>query len=111
MHQKKLKSIFIIIKLQFVLWFLTIYSDCRNLNKREIYNLRFDIEKAATETITNLSLLAHSLMQDFNAHARLLEMKYQHLGKMTIQCFYPKHSKPIIDEIDRVLAKHYGFTD
>jgi len=24
---------------------------------------------------------------------------------------YPKHSKPIIDEIDRVLAKHYGFTD
>ncbi len=46
-------------------WFLTIYSDCRNLNKREIYNLRFDIEKAATETITNLSLLAHSLMQRF----------------------------------------------
>ncbi len=38
-------------------------------------------------------------------------MKYEHLGKMTIQCFYPKHSKPIIDEIDRVLAKHYGFTD
>ena len=23
----------------------------------------------------------------------------------------PKESKPIIDEIDRVLAKHYGFTD
>ena len=25
--------------------------------------------------------------------------------------FYPKLSKPIIDEIDHVLAKHYGFTD
>jgi len=24
---------------------------------------------------------------------------------------YPKSSKPIIDEIDCVLAKHYGFTD
>ena len=25
--------------------------------------------------------------------------------------FYPALSKPIIDEIDRVLAKHYGLTD
>ena len=33
------------------------------------------------------------------------------MGTLQIQCTYPKHSKPIIDEIDRVLAKHYGFTD
>ncbi len=25
--------------------------------------------------------------------------------------FRPKLSKPIIDEIDRILAQHYGFTD
>ena len=25
--------------------------------------------------------------------------------------YFPSKSKPIIDEIDRVLAKHYGFTD
>jgi hypothetical protein len=25
----------------------------------------------------------------------------------TIQVFYPKHSKPIIDKIDSVLAEHY----
>ena len=24
--------------------------------------------------------------------------------------FYPRKSKPIIDEIDRILAQHYGFT-
>ena len=28
-----------------------------------------------------------------------------------IQCIYPKFSKSVIDEIDRVLAQHYGFTD
>lgn len=28
-----------------------------------------------------------------------------------MQCIIPKHSKSIIDDIDRVLAKHYGFTD
>ena len=32
-------------------------------------------------------------------------------GTVIYNEFYPKHSKPIIDEIDRVLARHYGFTD
>ena len=30
---------------------------------------------------------------------------------LTVQCIFPKHSKPIIDEIDQVLAQHYGFTE
>jgi hypothetical protein len=30
---------------------------------------------------------------------------------MNKQYFYFKESKPIIDEIDTVLAKHYGFTE
>lgn len=30
---------------------------------------------------------------------------------LTVQCIYPKVSKPIIDEIDAVLARHYGSTD
>lgn len=30
---------------------------------------------------------------------------------MSITVFYPRFSKPIIDEIDWVLAKHYGFPE
>jgi hypothetical protein len=37
-------------------------------------------------------------------------MRFQH-DTLTVQCIYPKMSKPIIDEIDAVLAEHYGFTD
>ncbi len=37
-------------------------------------------------------------------------MKFSH-DTLTIQFIYPKYSKNIIDEIDRVLARHYGFTD
>ena len=33
----------------------------------------------------------------------------QHLS--VFESFNPSKSKPIIDEIDKVLAKHYGFTD
>ena len=32
-------------------------------------------------------------------------------GDILYEEFYPRKSKPIIDEIDRVLAKHYGFND
>ena len=32
-------------------------------------------------------------------------------GKVRYQEFYVRLSKPIIDEIDRVLAKHYNFTE
>ena len=37
-------------------------------------------------------------------------MRYKH-DTLTVQCIIPKLSKPIIDEIDRILAQHYGFTD
>ena len=32
-------------------------------------------------------------------------------GNIKYQEFYPRLSKPIIDEIDELLAKHYGFTE
>jgi hypothetical protein len=32
-------------------------------------------------------------------------------GNVTSRRYVASKSKPIIDEIDRVLAKHYGFTD
>lgn len=36
-------------------------------------------------------------------------MRFSH-DLLRVQCIIPKHSKPIIDEIDQVLAQHYGFT-
>lgn len=36
---------------------------------------------------------------------------YKTTGRVEYDEFYMKLSKPIIDEIDKVLAKHYGFTD
>ena len=32
-------------------------------------------------------------------------------GTIRLQTFFVGKSKPIIDEIDRVLAQHYGFSD
>jgi hypothetical protein len=38
-------------------------------------------------------------------------MNFKQYGTMKTQIFQPRLSKPIVDEIDKVLAKHYGFTD
>ena len=38
-------------------------------------------------------------------------MSFKDTGELTIQCIYPGKSKTIIDEIDRVLAQHYDFTE
>ena len=36
--------------------------------------------------------------------------KYKTTGWIEYDEFYPRESKPILDEIDTVLAGHYGFT-
>jgi hypothetical protein len=37
-------------------------------------------------------------------------MRFKH-DHLRVQCIIPKFSKDIIDEIDRMLAAHHGFTD
>ena len=50
-------------------------------------------------------------MADFNRHKVRKHCQYKTTGKVVYDEFCPKQSKPIIDEIDKVLAQHYGFTD
>ena len=37
-------------------------------------------------------------------------MRFQH-DKLRVQCIIPRFAKSIIDEVDRALAHHYGFSD
>ena len=39
-----------------------------------------------------------------------METYYKATGKVIYDEYYPKLSKPIIDQIDCLLAQHYGFT-
>ena len=91
-------------------WFVTVVSDCRNLNKREVEG--FPINLAAISaglSAEYLESLADQLMTSLRATSehRLMKSKREPL---TVQCIIPKHSKPIIDRIDAALAAHYGFT-
>jgi len=92
-------------------WWFLILSDCRHLNMREIENFPLGLDHMTDSVITKLASLSRDLMADFDRHKVRKECRYKTTGKVIYDEFYPKHSKHIIDEIDQVLAQHYGFTD
>ena len=82
-------------------WFWNILSDCRNMNRRDL--LSFPIPpKAAKEMLSLGAKYINSL--------KTTSYDMQKSG-LIIQTFRYSESKPIIDEIDELLAKHYGFTE
>lgn len=94
----------------FYLWFV-IMSDCRHLNIREVNNFPFDFLMLNDLNGNKLSQLNDNLMSDYRANKITKRTVYKATGQVEYDEYYPKLSKPIIDEIDRVLAVHYGFTD
>jgi hypothetical protein len=92
-------------------WFVTVYSDCRHLNKREIDSFPVALDKLAQGPHrSELSRLAKALMRSLQDTSERRTMRFKH-DTLTVQCIIPKFSKAIVDQIDRVLARHYGFTD
>jgi hypothetical protein len=90
-------------------WFMDVVSDGSHLNRREIDNFPFD-PKGIDASGREYQHLAAQLSMDLKKSAFTRRMVYSH-DTLTVQCIVPKRAKPIIDEIDRVLARHYGFTD
>jgi len=92
-------------------WWFILLSDCRHLNMREIDGFPIGLEKMEASIKQKLLELGGQLMKDLKAHSQRKEAYYKTTGQVAYDEFYPKHSKSIIDEIDRTLAKHYGLTD
>ena len=89
-------------------WLVTVYSDCRNLNKREIGMARFNMnDDVATQS---MAVATQNLMDDIREHSQMKTMNYT-AGTLTIQLTYPRLSKKLIDRLDMILAQHYGFTE
>ncbi len=57
-----------------------------------------------------MELLNQKLMSDYIKNKQLKTKTSSLTGEIEYEEFYPRKSKPIIDEIDKVLAEHYGFT-
>ncbi len=96
----------------FFLHYIT-WSSCQVVNSRD-FDFPFDIETLDKSSIKILSELGKALQKDYQNNSHLITRNYSKKGRlftMEKQHFYIKKSKHIIDEIDKVLAKHYGFTE
>jgi hypothetical protein len=85
-------------------WFITVFSDCRHLNKREIELApmgTFLIEQQ--EDGDSLNVLCQELMLRIQGTSEIRLMKFKH-DTLQIQCLIPKKVKDIIDRIDGYLA-------
>ena len=88
-------------------YFWIVLSDCYNLTRKYISEIR------VPNKINNVSFkyFAKRLNEDLNKNIQIAEYNYANRGRVRFAQFFPKKSKPIIDEIDKVLAQHYGFTE
>ena len=89
-------------------WVFISFSDCRNLNKREEAAFPHVLGSTLSEA---LAQKGKSLLKNLQQNSYFTEANYKKYGQLKMQTFQPRLSKPIIDEIDELLAKHYGFTE
>ncbi len=94
----------------FYSWFVT-YSDVYHCGREIILDFPCDIAELTEGLGGSLKDLKDELMDDLRKHSVRRAVPYKATGLVEYDEFYPRHSKPIIDQIDRLLAKHYGFTE
>ena len=92
----------------FYYWFI-VQGNCRDIAGPDITS--FPIGELDGKIVAQLDDVFVNLMSDLRRHSRRRVYNYEYSGRVEYDEFYPKYSKPIIDEIDRMLAQHYGFTD
>ena len=89
-------------------WWYTLTSNLRDLNPADFMNFPLPDTLLSDATLRNLAnlYLAHI------AHNSEMKVRDQRqTGRTTTQSFKIQYSKSIIEDIDRVLLKHYGLTD
>lgn len=91
-------------------WFNWQYSNCRDLSTKDVLRMPISIGEFSGLNKNKLLKLKNDLMKDLKKNSKL----YSRISNGIItefDSFYPMYSKSIIDEIDTILAEHYGFTE
>jgi len=92
-------------------WWFILLSDCRHLNMREIDNFPISLDQFSNEIKVHLADIVPLLMKDFKLYSNRKECTYKTTGKVIYDEFFPKKSKEIVDKIDLLIGKHYGFKE
>ena len=89
-------------------WYYTLHFDMYNCKDYMMYGFPFDY--ACCRGIDELERLGKELSNDLFTNAERKRQNYKTTGLREQLIFRPSRSRPIIEQIDDVLAKHYGLT-
>jgi hypothetical protein len=94
----------------FYIWF-SFYSDVYHYGREIILDFPCDLQDLVQCFDQQLGAVNSKLMDDFKKNSVRRSIPYKTTGVVEYDEYYPRVSKSIIDEINRVLAQPYGFTD
>ena len=90
-------------------WYYTLHFDMYNCKDYMMYSFPFDYDNC--KYISELEQLGEKLSADMIENAEKKMQSYATTGERMQLIFRPTLSKPIIEDIDRVLAKHYNLNE
>ncbi len=103
-----LKSVIAVLSSDLFWWWYTITTNCRDLNPYVLQN--FPTPRSVLHD-SELVELGRMYLEDLQRNSIMQSRVQKTTGQTETQSFKIQKSKSIVDEIDRVLAQHYGFTD
>lgn len=89
-------------------WWYTITTNCRDLNPYDITN--FPLRTSALQD-RELRMVATAYLRDLRRNSVMLVRHQKQTGRTKTQSFKVQKSKPIIDRLDAILARHYGLSE
>jgi hypothetical protein len=92
-------------------FFYKLISNCRDLGKKELYHFPLgQLQPASRVRLAHLGcLLARCLKESTERRTRHYNGAGQGYASSYAE-YYPARARDVLDQIDRVLAEHYGFT-
>jgi hypothetical protein len=93
----------------FFYYFITL-GDCFHCGKEFVSGFPLNPGDFNTLTVDELAKLTKQLMENLKKTSIRRKAVSGKTGSVEYDEFWPRYSKPIIDEIDTILATHYGFT-
>ncbi|OQA86534.1 MAG: hypothetical protein BWY27_01146 [Bacteroidetes bacterium ADurb.Bin234] len=90
-------------------WYYSCHFDMFNLKDYMIFGFRFS--NSSSVLLTKLKKLGNVYLESLQNYAEIKIINSKTKGIVEQKQFVINKSKPIIDEIDKVLAAHYGFTE
>ena len=90
-------------------WFITLLSDCRHLNKREVEAFPIASVLLGRSEISRVDSAVKALMDGLKMQSENRTMRFRH-DSLTVQCIVPKKSWAEIQSVDAIVANAFNLS-